>query len=480
MPGLWYSLVVAVCVVEVAASARALNERLIRFFLFFGIGLIHGLVPLLGPDYRIASWQPSLRALEQAPLLTFAGVAAMSLAWRITDHVNRGDRHPERPRVPEAIASNQRQLQRIAFAAGALGVAGMLGVFILSAGSVSAYVEGSRFEFRFTGGPLAVVALQFIALAAVPGFLAFMLRRRVWRYSCVAYAIGFSGFYYLATRGTRSIPMGVLGALLVGFIIARRPSRSMSLVAITATVLSVFLAVGLYTVRRDLGSLSVVQAATRLVEVDTYRDAVNTDPLNYHGAFLAAIDLFPDEHRYLYGATYRRILLAPIPVALAGGLKPEDTHITFGETIAGPGTALSVPPSIPGDGYINFGGALGTVFIMAIWGGLGALADRALSRRTWTFLWLGPNLVRVSLLFLRGQPYELLVISTFMFLSMVGLARVYGLRLRRPPRSRPEARATRLARSSPATRSRPRATIAPTAGPPSRHHARASAIDAGS
>jgi hypothetical protein len=424
-PFLLYIGVVVVCGFELGVAARAMNRRIVRFLLFFGIGLIHGLVPLIGVDYQMFGWHPSIDARRTAPLISLLAIASMAAAWHLADYLAR-----RRPSEPLWELGRNRQDQRtLALVAAASGVGAVLAtliVFISRAGSVSAFTQGSRFEYRNGGGFFTVIAQQFITLAPVPGFFAFLLHKRQWRLACIVFSVGFSGWYYFATRGTRSVPLGVLGAVVIGYVMTRKPRRSASLFVTAAVVLGTLLAVGFYSVRRDLGHLSVGSAFKGIVTVDTYREALNTDPLNYHQQFLASIDFFPAEHRYLRGATYRRIVLLPVPAAFFPGLKPPDTHITFGETITRPGTKLSLPPSLLGDGWINFNGPAGAVGIMVVWGFLGAYVDRLLASRSWAALVVGPSLVRVLILFLRGQPYEVILILVVAWLSFDLLFRVLG------------------------------------------------------
>ncbi|MBU0617733.1 MAG: hypothetical protein KKI02_08445 [Planctomycetes bacterium] len=85
-----------------------------------------------------------------------------------------------------------------------------------------------------------------------------------------------------------------------------------------------------------------------------------------------ALDLFPDDHPYLKGQSYYRLLFVPIPRSVWPG-KPENTQRIFARVhdprLRRRGT--TIPAGIVGDLYINFGplGVLG----MIVWGALFAL-----------------------------------------------------------------------------------------------------------
>jgi oligosaccharide repeat unit polymerase len=83
--------------------------------------------------------------------------------------------------------------------------------------------------------------------------------------------------------------------------------------------------------------------------------------------FYDALDLFPDHHPYLLGTSYFSWLLAPIPRSVFPQ-KPQDTQVIFCEEAnpAMAGLGGTIPPSIYGDAYINFG-PFG-ILVFVVWG----------------------------------------------------------------------------------------------------------------
>lgn len=429
--------VVVICTGQCVVASRDIQRNLLRLFVFFGVGLIHGVVPMFSPVYEIGQWRSSADSLSSAAPIAFVAAFALAISWTIFVSKARQDPLSEPNRRASGTQSgailrglSDSSRLKIALIAGLAGVAGAVGSFSLSAGSLSAYTEGSRFEYRGEGGLAPVLLFYLVSLAFLPGFLAHFFKRTFYRHIALLYALTFAGWYYFATRGTRSIPIGIMGAVLVGYVLSRDRPRLLGARLSVALVLGVVASVGLYAVRSDLGTLSVSGVTERLTTAQTYQGALDTDPLNYHAQLVAAVDLYPGQEDYTAGATYRRILFAPIPGAVAGGVKPGDTHVDFGRSLYGPNSDISVPPSLPGDGYINLVGPVGMAGLMVLWGGLGAMVDRRLSSNGFWLILLGPGLVRLVLLFLRGQPYEVLVLGITASILTCLIAIMSGVALR--------------------------------------------------
>ena len=75
-----------------------------------------------------------------------------------------------------------------------------------------------------------------------------------------------------------------------------------------------------------------------------------------------ALEIFPEQHGYMYGQSYYRLLFVPIPRAIWPG-KPENTERIFAALLDSDlgAAGVTIPPGIVGDLYSNFGpiGVLG-------------------------------------------------------------------------------------------------------------------------
>src|SRR5262249_39471796 len=147
------------------------------------------------------------------------------------------------------------------------------------------------------------------------------------------------------------------------------------------------------------------------------------DPLNYHQFLVAACEDFPADHPYLNGATYIRLLVFYLPREYFEWLKPPDTHNTFAQTVLRlRDTDVTIPPTMIGDGYINFWGPPGALMIMLLNGMAFAFASRHMREQVLGFLIVGSGFMRYAMLALRGSPYEILtlVLSAVAFIMLIG------------------------------------------------------------
>ena len=122
---------------------------------------------------------------------------------------------------------------------------------------------------------------------------------------------------------------------------------------------------------------------------------------------------------YTNMATVRRLLAFPLPRRLFPELKPEDVNIVVGRDIfLNPDyKRVTIPPSIPGDAYINFWGYPGLVYLFLL-GCLVGWLMRKTHQSLHLFLSLMPLLVYFALMGVRGQPYEIVLQVVFLILAV--------------------------------------------------------------
>lgn len=147
---------------------------------------------------------------------------------------------------------------------------------------------------------------------------------------------------------------------------------------------------------------------------------------------ISAVEVFPRRHEYLDGATYIRILLFAVPQSLSGGLKPADTHMVFANALSSRRTEMTIPPTMMGDGYINFWGWPGVIIVMLFNGVFFAFMTGRMRDNIWIFLGFGTTFGRVAVMSLRGQPYEIAVGIAISLVLMLAIGRATQIPLQSP------------------------------------------------
>lgn len=429
MDTLIHALVLMVCGFECLTALSNPSARIGRILMFAPLGLVHGLVPILAPP---EGWQPD--DTEWAAWMALLGVGAFAAGWRLYER--RRPQSRAGPGIAPALGRRlaepvvQRALRRMCFASAVLGVVGWLAEMVVDAGSVSAAWNASRFEYRGRGGLLSVVlAHARNTFPLLPGFLCFFLPLR-YRVFGIVYTCVMAVLMFVGTQGARGTSLGLLVGLGLGFALRYRLGPGRVLLAGAFGLSLVVLASGLYEARKIMGRTSAAGVVRLLTSPEAYRDMLRRDPLSYHNFLVAAVHHFPDYHPYLNGATYRRLVVFFVPRKYAEWLKPPDTNQVFASVIKGADTETTIPPTMMGDGYINFWGWPGVVLIGLFNGALFAMVThRARANIVW-FLGIGGTFGRVAVMSIRGQPYEIITGLASAALLTVGLGYLVGLPIR--------------------------------------------------
>jgi len=209
--------------------------------------------------------------------------------------------------------------------------------------------------------------------------------------SYVLYVFSPVFFQYVAMRKKEAragvLWMGLLGVLFVVGVLG---------------ILHVFRA----QVRRDFQTFVNVATDSGTYEFVLYNPYSD---LNNRVALYNAVDLFPSQHDWLYGNTYKTILLFWFPSPMSGGLK-EDTAYIFASALTRDPAVLrdrgTAHPTLPGDLYLNFGyffwiGAF-------LWGCLFGWIHKLISRHKNDVVhnMIGSAWVYFLLLSVRGSIYQ--------------------------------------------------------------------------
>jgi hypothetical protein len=419
------------CGLECILALADLRGRFPKLLMFASLGLIHGVTPALTPsNYYLASFSANSRL--HAAGLAFVGVVLFSAGWRLFEAY--------RPKVRGLSGgllavvespAGQALLRRLFWICAVVGVVAWM-VSVISMGySLTEVFRRGRFQHRgLEEFYVSAIAQYFVVLSILPGFLCFFMPR-AYRPLGVAYALAMALFLFLASQGSRANSMGLLGALMMGYTLRHRVAAHRVLAIGGAVAIFLLLSVALYDVRRSMARQSVGEMLTAVASPETYRDALLRDPLNYHLFLIAAVEYFPDRHPFLNGATYRRMLVFFLPRRYFPELKPADPNMTFAEVVdPHSATALTtIPPTMMGDGYINFWGWPGVLIMFANGLAFGYAHWKMRTSVLW-FIVAGSMFVRIGLLGVRGQPYETLIMGVWTLAAVWILGRFCGFPFR--------------------------------------------------
>jgi len=259
----------------------------------------------------------------------------------------------------------------------------LLAVFLLivNAGSFSTLLSQTRLEMKLHVGILSTLAVYLLDVGSLLyPLIAVHVRHKPFRALAWLPIIGaLEVFLFLAFR-VRTFPVIHVVGLLVGwFMIAPRmvisPSRSgrhlrtgltltqkITLVGLVATLI-----MGMFVLRTFRGQF---QEAESFADINI--DLIGSVQLAFEGGgelgyskwVFRILEIVPDQHGYLYGQSYYRILFVLIPRALWPDKPPNSQRIMAQWLTPGTVSVQTTPVGIIGDLYVNFG----------MWGILGMLA----------------------------------------------------------------------------------------------------------
>ncbi len=455
-----YCLAATFCGVVTIRAAIDIRSNLFKAGVFAGLGIIHGLVPAITPTHLLEmGFSPSSRLL--AALYVLACVVMLAAGWSVVQA--RCLRQPVQ--VDDMIRwfhtpQGQRLLKWLFWWGIAMGILALLLIKKANQATLGEMLRGSRFEFRHTRSPVLYnLGTYLTCFAFIPGLVGFFLSRRYQVLSILficAYALL---TFFVFSKGARSLPLGLLGTFIVAFLMRKRPTVSQLIGLTCATAILMALAVGMYEGRKYMAHQSLLETLQFLLSADAYAGALTRDPLNYNECLVGACHCFPDQHPFVNMAGYRRMLVFFLPSSQFPILKPRDPNIVFGEVVFNTPFQwdVTIPPSIPGDVFINFWGWPGTI-VMFFYGMLGAMVDRLVATSPLWFAVIGAQAVRLVLLGMRGQPYDLYVGCLFVMVVGFVIYQIGPARPRLVPQKLPGPCRTpaRQFRSSPAQR-RPKA-----------------------
>lgn len=424
MPEFAYALNLLVATVVAFAAFNAVLNLQAQFLSAIVLGsfaLIYGVAPLfLGSGNRPLT--ASFTCLAAASGLLFGRRVAVGLFGT--------------PTALPVKSMFQNGATRYIVATQILGLAGALAFALGSAGSLDSYLASTRFEYRLdpSNGALALIGLYLMPFLTAPPLIMVLAKSKALRITGIVYGVMTSLGCFFFLKGTRSLAIGLLVGIMVLAAMSgtkqkakRSASQQRHFVAVVAAgIIAMIVLPNMYQARHLLSSEDV-SAQDVLIgdgqDGNSGRGSIfEQEPLNYSVFLQQAVDTFPDQHEYLWLYPIRRIAFFPLKSS-DDGLKPPDTNATFAAALGQGGRSTTIPPSLPGEGYVVLGGVVGSALWAILYGlGIGWLE----SRQHRPHVALAVIVVGFSnaLLALRGQFYELALSMTATIVMCAFLVRV--------------------------------------------------------
>ena len=415
-------IIFAFCLFECFTAMFRGRANITKLIMFAGFGIIHGLVPAITPHSQV--WlRADYNSLMTAAILTLLGVVVFSISWRLYEIKSIQWDGPS-PGLIGWIESEigQRILRRLFWSCGFIALVSWLGGMIASAGSIDAALTAERFRYRSQGYVyLNAIFVHLLNLSAIPSFICFFMPRR-YRLLGITITLTMAAMFFIASKGGRTVPVAILGSLLMGYVLSRKFSFRRLFVICFAGIAIISLSISLYEIRKKMYGKSFLDLGAMILSAESYQNILGRDPLNYHQIFVAAVEHFPKDHKYLNGKTYLRVLFFYLPHKYFYWIKPPDTNNTFAKVILrDPSTVTTIPPTMMGEGYINLWGPPGVALIMIFYGVIFCYAGQRMRDNLLWFLAIGPSFPRFALLAIRGSTYEIitLALSSFIFVWFI-------------------------------------------------------------
>ncbi len=405
-----YGCVSAIGICSIAISVHHLPRRMPEELFFAAFLLIHGIVPFVAGGDRLYVTD-SLIHFQAAVATLFT-----ALSFIVTREFLRFRVMRDTPR-PATVSFDSRS-DIMAVLLFSIGFLALLATLYLTRGHLS--IGNERLAGRSEGSFVSAILFNtsFLVLVAPWHFA-----RRGRFVVSINFGIALCLFYMLAFPGTRLFVVYVIGSIVSGYIARDLHWRRVVFVLGTASLAIAIVSVFAYQARRFItyGWMDSITTGMTHVQFDQV-----PEPLNYHAQAIMAVENFQNSKDWYWGESYIRIVFGMLPEKFAFGMKPPDTNLRFAEAVdfRHNKTSVTIPPSVPGEGYINFGLA-GTILSGAIYAFVfrcSTLVYQSSGRLSFV---ISPAIFGIAIMAVRGQLYDL-VILTVVF-SSVGVASILVL-----------------------------------------------------
>ena len=361
--------VLGIIVIGTLVASDRWKKRNISFIVYMAEAIIFGFAPLAGWIFHV-DFYFSHTVVTISNTIALVSILAMYMGEEVVlrsrktapaapASVNKASRATLGSWFTEPLSP--KETDRLVWLTFTLSLMGFLCLLFGQRLSIDEMINTGRMDLRLellaASDFLQTLARGLVVVSMVPIYVALSSgRHKLVFWSLVALNLLATGIL-----GERSYVLYVFAPVLFQYVAMRKKEARAGVFWVGLLgVLFVLGVIGIlhvfrYRVRRDFQTVVNVVAAPQSYEFMLYEPQSD---LNNRVALYNAVDLFPRQHDWLYGNTYKTILLFWLPASMSGGLK-EDTMYIFAYAVSRDPATLreggSAHPTLPGDLYINFG-----------------------------------------------------------------------------------------------------------------------------
>ncbi len=355
-------LLVGITSVSALLTARRWAARNVSFVFYGAFFLIFGVVPLASHLFGQGEGSPA-GVVSKAYAITLATIICLCLG----EAALLGERRAADLARARAVGSRSRprvyisdwEARVVMWVALAFSLVGF--AYIMWGGGASPAeslrVPGMKLRLE-RAGLATTVSYHMLAVSMIALYLA--LERphaALTRWAVLSLVTVINGGV-LMVAGSRAIMLHVVSPLLLYCVRMRAKWRRA--VSSALLVAALVLSLGIFHVFR-WSAERIPANLLRTVQKSSSYEFMARSPasvLNARDRLFLAVELFPREHGWLYGNTYRTMALFWLPSSLSGGLKMDTMYLFARVASENPRVVtdmLSNHPTFVGDLYMNFG-----------------------------------------------------------------------------------------------------------------------------
>jgi oligosaccharide repeat unit polymerase len=359
--------VLGIIVIGTLVASDRWKKRNISFIVYMAEAIIFGFAPLAGWIFHV-DFYFSHTVVTISNTIALVSILAMYMGEEVVlrsrktapaapASVNKASRATLGSWFTEPLSP--KETDRLVWLTFTLSLMGFLYLLFGQALSIQEMINTGRMELRLELLPdlSGTLARGLVIVSMVAMYLALSSgRHKLVFWTLVALNLLATGIF-----GERSYVLYVFAPVFFQYVAMRKKEARAGVFWVGLMgVLFVLGVLGIlhvfrWQVRRNFQTFVNVVTDSRTYEFVLYEPLSD---LNNRLALYNAVDLFPRQHDWLYGNTYKTILLFWLPSSMSGGLK-EDTMYIFAYAVSRDPATLrergSMHPTLPGDLYINFG-----------------------------------------------------------------------------------------------------------------------------
>jgi len=359
--------VLGIIVIGTLVASDRWKKRNISFIVYMAEAIIFGYVPLAGWIFNV-DFQFSVTVVTISNTIALVSILAMYMGEEVVLRSRK-----TAPAAPASVNEASRatlgswfteplspkETDRLVWLTFTLSLMGFLYLLFGRGLSIGEMIsrEGAELRLEFIAELSGTLARGMVSV----GMVAIYLALSSGRHKLVFWSLVALDLLAIVVFTERSYVLYFFAPVLFQYVAMRKKEARAGVYWVGLIgVLFVLTVVGIlhvfrWQVRRDFQTFVNVVTDPQSYEFVFYHPA---STLNSRVALYNAVDLFPRQHDWLYGNTYKTILLFWLPASMSGGLKVDTMYIFAYAVSRDPATLRergSDHPTLPGDLYINFG-----------------------------------------------------------------------------------------------------------------------------